>query len=255
MKAARSSSQEEKAMDVKAALCFPCDSNLCIFEREGECKFPLVTGSLPVVSDAGCMAGVAWTTDAFPLLKSTSNQLVHPDIVPAVQETVPERVAFLWTCIAKALQFTPDDSPVWSVNGTHIHIRRNAGAVADFVNAIAGTDILKADKVTAWVSPILVTRRREPETKVPEEIWDELCKLARIAKLRSDSTTNPQKLPAWSDGDMFFVNSEDMADAVADVFDAMFGESVCHTGFYDPVEDERNGETCDTTGMWYVDYD
>lgn len=236
---------------MRAALCSPCESEICFFARNGECRFPLVTGSLPVVSATGCKAGMAWTD--FPLLQSTSNQPIHPDIVPAVQETVPERVAFLWTCIAKALQFTPDDSPVWSVNGTHIHIRRNAGAVADFFNTIAGTEILKADKVTAWVSPLLVTRRREPETKAPEEIWDELCKLARIAKLRS--ATNPKKLPAWSDGDMFFVNSEDMADAVADVFDAMFGESTCHTGFYDPVEDERNGETCDTTGMWYVDYD
>lgn len=59
--------------------------------------------------------------------------------------------------------------------------------------------------------------------------------------------------PIWSlFCDEVLCESEELADAVADLFDAVYGEPTVNTGYYDPEEDERNGETCRDTGWWYV---
>lgn len=57
----------------------------------------------------------------------------------------------------------------------------------------------------------------------------------------------------WSkDGDEILCENEQIAENLADLFDAMYGESTVNTGYYDPEEDERNGETDERTGYWYV---
>ena len=62
--------------------------------------------------------------------------------------------------------------------------------------------------------------------------------------------------PIWS---LFYgevlCESEELADAIADLFDAVGGEYTANTGYYDPEEDERNGETNSETGWWYVNVD
>lgn len=56
----------------------------------------------------------------------------------------------------------------------------------------------------------------------------------------------------WSNGSIILCRSEDAANAVADLIDALhIGEAT--TGFYDPEEDERNGEVDACTGFYYVD--
>lgn len=45
---------------------------------------------------------------------------------------------------------------------------------------------------------------------------------------------------------------EKTAEAIADLFDAMYGEPTVNTGYYDPEEDKRNGEVDDRTGYYYV---
>lgn len=59
----------------------------------------------------------------------------------------------------------------------------------------------------------------------------------------------------WSDGSEILCQTESMAEAIADLFDAMYGVPIAHTGYYDPDEDERNNEVTESTGFYYVDFD
>ena len=60
----------------------------------------------------------------------------------------------------------------------------------------------------------------------------------------------------WSTGDEILVKTESAADAIADMLETLYktqGEEVLiYTGYYDPVEDEKNGEVDRYTGWWYV---
>ena len=57
----------------------------------------------------------------------------------------------------------------------------------------------------------------------------------------------------WSkDGDEILCKKEFVAEGIAYLFDAIYGEPVVNTGYYDPEEDERNGETDERTGYYYV---
>lgn len=60
----------------------------------------------------------------------------------------------------------------------------------------------------------------------------------------------------WSDGDEILCRTESAADALADMFEQMYrssGEDVLvNTGYYDPEDDKRSGETDRYTGWWYV---
>lgn len=59
----------------------------------------------------------------------------------------------------------------------------------------------------------------------------------------------------WCDGENILCRNEEESDVVADFLDAIIGDSVTHTGYYDPQEDERSGEVDDHTGWYYVDFD
>ena len=58
----------------------------------------------------------------------------------------------------------------------------------------------------------------------------------------------------WSpDGDEILCENEQLTEDIADFLDALYGGvQTVNTGFYDPVEDERNGETDQRTGWYYV---
>ena len=45
---------------------------------------------------------------------------------------------------------------------------------------------------------------------------------------------------------------ESEVEALANLFDQLYGEGTCNTGYYDPGEDERNGEVDAYTGLYYV---
>lgn len=57
----------------------------------------------------------------------------------------------------------------------------------------------------------------------------------------------------WTDGDEILCKTEDKADAIADLLDALGVDA--HTGYYDPKEDAKEGRTFETTGFYYVDCD
>ena len=46
--------------------------------------------------------------------------------------------------------------------------------------------------------------------------------------------------------------SEEEIETLANFIDQLYGEGVCNTGYYDPIEDERNGEVDAYTGMYFV---
>lgn len=45
---------------------------------------------------------------------------------------------------------------------------------------------------------------------------------------------------------------ESEVEAIANLFDQLYGEGTCNTGYYDPVEDARNNEVDAYTGLYYV---
>lgn len=63
----------------------------------------------------------------------------------------------------------------------------------------------------------------------------------------------------WSTGDEILCKTKSAADAIADMFEKLYksqgGTVVVNTGYYDPEEDIRNGETDRFTGWWYVNID
>lgn len=61
-----------------------------------------------------------------------------------------------------------------------------------------------------------------------------------------------QDEPFWSNGWLILANSAEKANEMADYLDETFG-AVSVTGYYDPEEDERNGDVDMMTGYWYVD--
>ena len=63
----------------------------------------------------------------------------------------------------------------------------------------------------------------------------------------------------WSSGDEILCKTESAAEAISDMIWQLYraqGESVTlTTGYYDPEEDQRNGQEDKFTGWWYVDID
>lgn len=74
-----------------------------------------------------------------------------------------------------------------------------------------------------------------------------------IVEALMQETTDDTRI--WTDGSEILCKTEAMADAIADLIDAVEGEPVAHTGSYDPEEDERNDCVDNYTGWYYVDLD
>lgn len=60
----------------------------------------------------------------------------------------------------------------------------------------------------------------------------------------------------WSAGDELLCRTESAANTLADLLEQLYRTdgkevTIC-TGYYDPKEDERNGEEDRFTGWWYV---
>lgn len=55
-----------------------------------------------------------------------------------------------------------------------------------------------------------------------------------------------------SNQNMILSTNENAIETLADLFDQLYGTSICITGYYDPVEDERNNEVDAYTGMYYL---
>lgn len=56
----------------------------------------------------------------------------------------------------------------------------------------------------------------------------------------------------WSDGSEILCETEQLAENIADLFDALYACQTVNTGYYDPEEDARNNEVDSRTGFYYV---
>ena len=63
----------------------------------------------------------------------------------------------------------------------------------------------------------------------------------------------------WSDGIEILCKTESAANTVADMIELLYqAQNECvhiNTGYYDPVEDEKSGETDRYTGWYYINID
>lgn len=81
-------------------------------------------------------------------------------------------------------------------------------------------------------------------------VFDAIFAAIDIAKENGEYRRNH----IWCDGNEILCDTEARAEGVADFLEAL-GFSYVRTGYYNPDEDERNGEVDDYTGWWYVDWD
>ena len=55
----------------------------------------------------------------------------------------------------------------------------------------------------------------------------------------------------WTDGEQILCKTEAEVDIIADFLEDL-GFDCLNTGYYDPIEDEREGCVDDHTGYWYI---
>ncbi len=60
----------------------------------------------------------------------------------------------------------------------------------------------------------------------------------------------PPEIGLWAHGEEILCGTEELANAIADLLDAVGYDAT--TGYYDPDEDAKAGETDELTGWWYV---
>lgn len=72
----------------------------------------------------------------------------------------------------------------------------------------------------------------------------------------SDRLCDNSGCDIWSSGGEILCKTEEVADALADMFECLYGaqgeDILINTGYYNPADDERNGEVDRYTGWWYV---
>lgn len=88
------------------------------------------------------------------------------------------------------------------------------------------------------------------ERELARWTWESIVSAMDVAVEDGDYTKNHIR----HEGTEILCDTEARADGVADFLEAL-GFSYVRTGYYDPVEDERNGEVDEYTGWWYVDWD
>ena len=74
-----------------------------------------------------------------------------------------------------------------------------------------------------------------------------------IVKALQQDATNDRLIR--TDGSMILCRREEMADAIADLIDAVEGECVANTGYYDPEADKLDNCVDEYTGWYYIDLD
>lgn len=82
---------------------------------------------------------------------------------------------------------------------------------------------------------------------VEKQTWDFL--IMSLQKYQ-----NQNRHGYWTDGDEILCKTEAVAEHLANFLEDIGFDKV-HTGYYDPVEDQRNNEVDSHTGWYYVNID
>jgi len=75
----------------------------------------------------------------------------------------------------------------------------------------------------------------------------------RLCEQLPGNPRNPNDL--WSDGSQLLSPNEELINQIADLFEGTYCGLCMVTGYYDPEEDARNGDTDEFTGSYYLDID
>lgn len=82
-------------------------------------------------------------------------------------------------------------------------------------------------------------------------LWEAI--IDRVKACEEDRPFSARLGKYWTDGSEFLFENEGDAEYFADFLEILGFDT--YTGYYDPEEDARNGETNDHTGWYYVDAD
>ena len=92
-------------------------------------------------------------------------------------------------------------------------------------------------------------KRKDYEDHVFQNVW-----WAFTAQLPKEEDWAWNSVDVWyyADADEILCRSEDMAEMIANILEAISGERVAETGYYDPEIDEQDGSTDGRTGWYFV---
>lgn len=92
----------------------------------------------------------------------------------------------------------------------------------------------------------------DDETLTPVRYVDRFDVITSLLSSLCGLLPNTNDFRIWSDGEEILCENEQLAENIADLIDAMYGEQTVNTGYYDPAEDKRNNEVDSHTGFFYV---
>jgi hypothetical protein len=76
--------------------------------------------------------------------------------------------------------------------------------------------------------------------------------LPNVFEMQSETLSDVRDTLFWTNGEEILSSNENEIDTLANMFDQLYEESTVTTGYYDPDEDDRNGETDANTGFYYL---
>ncbi len=86
-----------------------------------------------------------------------------------------------------------------------------------------------------------------------DRLFTELAELISESQVTDNIDGDPDdKDKFWSNGEEICSRDGNAINALADLFDQLYGENTCITGQYDVEEDKRNGEVDEYTGCYYL---
>jgi len=94
--------------------------------------------------------------------------------------------------------------------------------------------------------------RKDYEDHVFLNVW-----WAFTAQLPKEEDWANNSVDVWyyEDADEILCRTEELAEMVADILEAISGESIAQTGYYDPEEDANDDCVDGRTGWYYVNFD
>ena len=131
---------------------------------------------------------------------------------------------------------------------------RGEGGVPETVRELVeGAEAIKKIYLDAAEALEIATELKDAdETARKDRISDVDRLFCSMAETLSKHADGMKEDGLWSDGDEIYAWDAETAEGIADLFDAMYGQGSCVTGYYAPDEDARNNEEDERTGWHYV---
>ena len=109
--------------------------------------------------------------------------------------------------------------------------------------------------ITDYINSEDAEERFDFESHVFENVWNRFVKHLPGPREHEADTCNAIDVWYSEVSDEIMCISEELAEMIANIIEAISGEHEAHTGYYDPEEDEKDNCVDDRTDWYYVDYD